>query len=72
MYVPQKGIGKLLKELRLKRNLTQEELADKVGKHRSYIGRIETKDGENIKISTLVEIIEKGLNAKIKIELTDE
>ncbi len=69
MDVPKKGVGEILKTLRLQRNLTQEELAEKVGKHRSYIGRIETKDGENIKIQTLVEIVEKGLNGKVKIEL---
>ncbi len=69
MYLSKNDIGGVLKKLRLQRKLTQEELAQKVGKHRSYIGRIETTDGENIKIHTLVEIIEKGLNGKIKIEL---
>lgn len=72
MYIPQNGIGQVLKKLRQRSNMTQEELAEKVGKHRSYIGRIETRDGENIKISTLVEIVEKGLNGRIKIELIDE
>jgi transcriptional regulator with XRE-family HTH domain len=71
MKIPRKGVGEMIKELRLNRNLTQEQLAEKVGKHRSYIGRIETKDGENIKISTLVEIVEKGLNGKIIIKLNE-
>ena len=69
MYIPKKGVGEVIKELRKQRNMTQEELAEKVGKQRSYIGRIETQDGENIKVSTLIEIVEKGLNGKIKIEL---
>jgi len=69
MYISQKGIGEVLKELRKQRNMTQEELAEKVGKQRSYIGRIETQDGEKIKVSTLLNIVEKGLNGKIKIEL---
>lgn len=71
MNIPRKGVGEMIKELRLKRNLTQEQLAEKVGKHRSYIGRIETKDGENIKISTLVEIVENGLKGKIFIKLDE-
>lgn len=35
------NIGKMLKEAREKSNLTQEQLAEKVGKKRSYISRIE-------------------------------
>jgi len=69
MYIPKNGVGEVIKELRKQRNMTQEELAEKVGKQRSYIGRIETQDGENIKVSTLIDIVEKGLNGKIKIEL---
>ncbi len=69
MYIPQKGVGEVIKELRKQRNMTQEELAEKVGKQRSYIGRIETQDGENIKVSTLIDIVENGLNGKIVIEL---
>jgi len=69
MYISQKGVGEVLKELRNRRHMTQEELAEKVGKHRSYIARIETIKGENIKIHTLVEIIENGLGGKVKIEL---
>jgi len=69
MYISQNNVGQVLKKLRQQQNLTQEELAEKVGKHRSYIGRIETTDGENIKIHTLIEIIEKGLGGKINIEL---
>lgn len=69
MYIPQKSVGEIIKELRKQRNMTQEELAEKVGKQRSYIGRIETQDGENIKVSTLIDIVVKGLNGKIKIKL---
>ena len=69
MYIPQKSIGEIIKELRKQRNMTQEELAEKVGKQRSYIGRIETQDGENIKVSTLIDIVVKGLNGKIKIKI---
>jgi transcriptional regulator with XRE-family HTH domain len=50
-------IGKMLKDARERKNLTQEQLAQKVGKKRSYIY-----------IKTLVEIVEKGLGKKVKIE----
>jgi transcriptional regulator with XRE-family HTH domain len=53
----------------LNRNLTQTQLADKVGKKRSYISRIEGEEGNNIKLKTLIEVIEKGFGGKIKIIL---
>lgn len=61
-------IGKMLKEARLKRKLTQEELASRLKKNRSYISRIEN-DGTSINLKTLQEIVETGLGGKIKIEL---
>lgn len=61
------NIGKMLKEAREKSKLTQEQLAEKVGKKRSYISKIERKDSNNIKINTLIEIVEKGFGKKVKI-----
>ena len=63
------NVGKLIREAREKQNLTQEELAKKVGKKRSYISRIEGVEGANIKLKTLIQIIEKGFEGKITIEL---
>jgi transcriptional regulator with XRE-family HTH domain len=65
--INQENIGKMLKQVRLNRNLTQTQLADKVGKKRSYISRIEGEEGNNIKLKTLIEVIEKGFGGKIKI-----
>lgn len=58
-----------MKEARGKHHLTQEQLAQKVGKKRSYISRIENEEGNNIKLKTLMEIIEKGFGGKIRIDL---
>jgi len=61
-------IGKMLKEARLKRRLTQEELAARLKMNRSYISRIEN-DGTSMNLKTLQQIVEIGLGGKIKIEL---
>lgn len=61
-------IGKMLKEARERRRLTQEELASKLKKNRSYISRIEN-GGTSINLKTLQQIVEEGLGGKIKIEL---
>ena len=59
-------IGVLMEEARLKKGLTQEELADKCGTKKSYISRIEN-DGSDIRLSTLLKIIHEGLGAELKI-----
>ena len=61
-------IGKIIKEIRKHGDLTQEDLATKVGTKRAYISRIE-KDASNVRLSTLVKIIEKGLDAKINFSI---
>ena len=61
------NVGRILKEARKKRNLTQQDLASILNKNRSYISRIENSDG-NINVKTLLEIIEIGLGGKLKIE----
>lgn len=59
-------IGLMIREARLAKKMTQQELADLVSKKRSYISRIE-KDGSNMNLKTLYEIIEKGLGGKVEI-----
>jgi len=61
-------IGLLLKKARESRNLTQEELGHLVDKKRTYISRVEN-NGSNITLSTLFEIVEKGLGGKVKISI---
>lgn len=40
-----------------------------MGKKRSYISKIETDYGNNIKLQTLKEIVEKGFDGIVKINL---
>lgn len=61
----------MLKQMRELNNLTQEELAEKVGKKRSYISRIESEEGNNIKFKTLKDVVEKGFGKKLKIEFVN-
>lgn len=68
MSLNKRHIGKIIKQARERKNLTQEQLALKVGKKRSYISRIESEGGNNIKIHTFIEVIEKGLGGIIKID----
>ncbi|NBL64373.1 helix-turn-helix domain-containing protein [Flavobacterium sp. NST-5] len=67
MKISGKNIGEMLKEAREQKCLTQEQLAQKVGKKRSYISKIEGENGNNIKVQTLIEVVEKGLGGKIEI-----
>lgn len=57
-------IGVLIQEARLQQNLTQEELALKVGTTKNYISRIEN-DASDIRLSTLIRIIRDGLNGHL-------
>lgn len=61
-------IGLLLKKARESRNMTQEELGQIIDKKRSYISRVEN-NGSNITLSTLFEIVEKGLGGKVNISI---
>jgi len=61
-------IGLLLKKARESQNMTQEELGKKVDKKRTYISRIEN-NGSNITLSTLFDIVEKGLGGKVNISI---
>ena len=59
-------LGVMLQELRIKNNLTQEQLAEKCGTTKNYISRIEN-DASDIRLSTLMRIINEGLGAKLEL-----
>ena len=53
------AIGELIKEERKLANLTQEELAEKIGAKKNYISRVENGKTD-IQLSTLYRLIEVG------------
>lgn len=59
-------ISEMLKEARKEANLTQEQLANKVGTKKSYISRLENGKCD-IQLSTLYRIFESGLGRKINL-----
>ena len=61
-------VGFQIRAAREKQKLTQEELAQRIGKKRSFVSRMEN-DGENMTLRTLYEIVERGLGGKLKIEV---
>lgn len=61
-------LGALLHEARIAKGLTQEELAVKVGRNKSYISKIEN-DIKEVRLSTLREIVEVGLGGKVSVTI---
>jgi HTH-type transcriptional regulator/antitoxin HipB len=61
-------LGVLIEEARKKRNLTQEELAERCGTNKAYISRIEN-DASDIRLSTLMKIITRGLGGHLVLSL---
>ena len=59
-------IGFKIKSAREQLNLTQEQLAERIDKKRTYISKIEN-DGENITLRTLFDIVERGLGGHLHI-----
>jgi DNA-binding XRE family transcriptional regulator len=61
-------LGQLVREARLKKGLTQQDLALKSGTSRTYISRIEN-DRSDLEIATLRKIIETGLGRRLEISI---
>lgn len=64
-------VGLLIKRAREEQQLTQEQLAQKINKKRSYISRVEN-DGSNLTLKTLLQIVETGLGGKVQIDVAFE
>ncbi|MBQ8060884.1 MAG: helix-turn-helix transcriptional regulator [Bacteroidales bacterium] len=62
-------IGYQIRNSRLKLDLTQQDLAERIGRKREFISRIEN-DGSNLTIKTLRDIVEVGLGGTLRIEVS--
>ena len=61
-------IGEVIKNERRVANLTQEQLANKIGAKKSFISRIENGHSD-IQLSTLYKLIEFGLGRKVNLTI---
>jgi ribosome-binding protein aMBF1 (putative translation factor) len=61
-------IGLMIREAREKSGLTQEQVAQRINKKRTFISKIEN-DGENITLRTLYDVVERGLGGHLKISV---
>ncbi|MBC8004673.1 MAG: helix-turn-helix transcriptional regulator [Verrucomicrobia bacterium] len=61
-------IGVLIQEARKRQNMTQEQLAERVGTTKNYISRIEN-NASDIRLSTLMRIIRDGLGGHLKLSM---
>lgn len=62
-------VGLQIRKAREARRMTQSELAEKIGKERSFISKVES-DGKNLTLSTLYDIVTKGLGGKLEIQVS--
>lgn len=61
-------LGVMLQEIRKKKNMTQEQLAEKCGTTKNYISRIEN-DASDIRLSTLMRIVREGFGGHLKLSV---
>ncbi len=64
-------IGLQIRNARKAKNMTQKQLAEKIGKERSFISKVET-DGANLTLNTLYDIIERGLGMTFDINISEK
>lgn len=60
-------IGQLIKEARVKRKLTQEELGKLVGVQKAQISKLES-NAKNVTLATLLKVF-KAMDAKVKLNI---
>ena len=61
-------LGYMIQQARIKKGMTQEELAEKCGTNKGYISKIENSVKE-VRISTLQKIVELGLGGHLKLSI---
>lgn len=62
-------IGLKIREAREQLKMTQEQLANRIDKNRSFISKIES-NSENITLKTLFDIVERGLGGRLNIDVS--
>jgi len=60
-------LGELIKQTRIERNLTQEQLGELIGVQKAQISRLENHTG-NVTLATILKVF-SSLKAKIKIQV---
>ncbi|RMG73365.1 MAG: XRE family transcriptional regulator [Bacteroidetes bacterium] len=58
-------IGRTIRELRKAQNMTQAQLAERIGTQKSYISRIEK--GADLQLTSLFKIFEHGLQTPVHL-----
>ncbi|MDR1516517.1 MAG: helix-turn-helix transcriptional regulator [Dysgonamonadaceae bacterium] len=61
-------LGVMLQQARLKKGLTQEQLAERIGTNKGYISKIEN-DIKEVRLSTLQKIVELGLGGTLDLAI---
>ena len=61
-------LGFIIQQARLKKGMTQEELAQKIGTNKGYISKIENNLKE-VRLSTLQKIVELGLGGHLELSI---
>jgi ribosome-binding protein aMBF1 (putative translation factor) len=61
-------LGVMLQEARIKKGMSQEELAQKCGTNKGYISKIEN-DIKEVRLSTLKKIVELGLGGHLELSI---
>lgn len=60
--------GVLIRQLRKKKGMTQQELAERCGTTKTYISRIEN-NASDVRLSTLMKIVQEGLGSQLKLTI---
>ena len=61
-------VGLQIRNAREARKMTQSQLAENIGKERSFISKVES-EGKNLTLATLYDIVTKGLGGKLNIQV---
>lgn len=61
-------VGLQIRNAREARKMTQSQLAERIGKERSFISKVES-EGKNLTLATLYDIVTKGLGGKLDIQV---